>query len=127
MAKGSVPEAEADLIRIDALRSLNRWDEALAALESHLERFPGGMRHAEALFKKAEALEKARAGQDARSPARVVPQEVIELYRRVWAEAPLEAWGERAADRLERSRPLSPRPRRRWSAGTARPSWSRAA
>jgi len=63
VAKGSVPEAEADLIRVDALRSLNRWDEALAALDSHLERFPGGPRHAEVLYKKAEATERARAGQ----------------------------------------------------------------
>lgn len=93
VAKGSVPEAEADLIRIDALRSLNRWDEALAALEGHLGRFTGGLRHAEVLYKKAEATEKARAGKD--------EQEVINLYRRVWAEAPLEAWGERAGDRLE--------------------------
>ncbi|HSY39027.1 MAG TPA: tetratricopeptide repeat protein, partial [Polyangia bacterium] len=93
VAQGSVPEAEADLIRIDALRSLNRWDEALAALEAHLGRFPGGLRHAEVLYKKAEATEKARAGKG--------EQEVINLYRRIWAEAPLEAWGERAGDRLE--------------------------
>jgi soluble lytic murein transglycosylase len=90
--KGSVPESEADLIRIDALRSLNRWEEALAAVESHLGRFPGGARHSEVLYKKAEATEKARAGNT---------QEVINLYRRVWAAAPLEAWGERAGDRLE--------------------------
>ena len=101
VAKGSVPEAEADLIRIDALRSLNRWDEALAALESHLGRFRGGLRHAEVLYKKAEATEKAHPGKDARLPGQQVQQEVINLYRRVWAEAPLEAWGERAGDRLE--------------------------
>ena len=100
VAKGSVPEAEADLIRIDALRSLNRWDEALAAIESHLARFTGGLRHAEVLYKKAEAIEKARAGKEGRS-AQAGQQEVINLYRRVWAEAPLEAWGERAGDRLE--------------------------
>jgi soluble lytic murein transglycosylase len=100
VAKGSVPEAEADLIRVDALRSLNRWDEALSALESHLTRFPGGLRHAEVLFKKAEATEKARAGQDGRPPGPEA-QEVIKLYRRVWAEAPLEAWSERAGERLE--------------------------
>ena len=101
VAKGSVPEAEADLIRIDALRSLNRWDEALSALESHLGRFTGGLRHAEVLYKKAEATEKARAGKDGRSAGQEGQQEVINLYRRVWAEAPLEAWGERAGDRLE--------------------------
>src|SRR6185312_5944667 len=31
VAPGTVPEAEADLIGIDALRSLFKWDEALAA------------------------------------------------------------------------------------------------
>jgi soluble lytic murein transglycosylase len=100
VAEGSVPEAEADLIRIDALRSLNRWEEALASLESHLGRFPGGLRHAEVLYKKAESTEKARAGKDGRLPAEDA-QAVIKLYRRVWAEAPLEAWSERAGDRLE--------------------------
>ncbi len=106
VAKGSVPEAEADLIRIDALRSLNRWEEALAALESHLARFPGGPRHAEVLYKKAEATEKARSGKDWQ---KVAPQ-VISLYRRVWAEAPLEAWSERAGERLEQIAAALPAP-----------------
>jgi soluble lytic murein transglycosylase len=106
VAKGSVPEAETDLIRIDALRSLNRWDEALAAVESHLARFRGGPRHAEVLYKKAEATEKARAGKDWPK----VEQEVTNLYRRVWAEAPLEAWSERAGDRLEQIAAALPAP-----------------
>ncbi len=37
-------------------------------------------------------------------------QEVIDLYRRVWAEAPLEAWGERAGDRLEQIAAALPAP-----------------
>jgi soluble lytic murein transglycosylase len=106
VTKGSVPEAETDLIRIDALRSLNRWEEALAALETHLTRFRGGARHAEVLYKKAEATEKARAGKDWPK----VAQEVINLYRRVWAEAPLAAWGERAGDRLEQIAAALPAP-----------------
>jgi soluble lytic murein transglycosylase len=106
VTKGSVPEAEADLIRIDALRSLNRWEEALAALETHLTRFRGGGRHAEMLYKKAEATEKARAGKDWPK----IEQEVINLYRRVWAEAPLEAWSERAGDRLEQIATALPGP-----------------
>jgi soluble lytic murein transglycosylase len=101
VAPGTVPEAEADLIRIDALRSLLRWDEALAAIDAHLKRFPGGLRHAEVLYKKAEAIEKTRAG---------AGQEAIDLYRRVWAEAPLEAWSERAGDRLEQIASALPAP-----------------
>jgi soluble lytic murein transglycosylase len=102
VAPGTVPEAEADLIRIDALRSLLRWDEALAAIDGHLKRFPGGMRHAEVLYKKAEAIEKAHLG----APS----QEAIDLYRRVWAEAPLEAWSDRAGDRLEQIAAALPAP-----------------
>jgi soluble lytic murein transglycosylase len=103
---GTVPEAETDLIRIDALRSLFRWDEALAALDAHLKRFPNGPRRAEVLFKKAEATEKAHPGKDPRVPG----QEVVDLYRRVWAEAPLEAWSERAGDRLEQIAAALPAP-----------------
>jgi len=96
---GSVPKAETELIRIDALRTLNRWGDALAALETYLQQWPNGPRHAEALFKKAEALEKtAPAGSDPRKPS----PEIITIYRRVWAEAPLQAWGDRAAERLDK-------------------------
>jgi soluble lytic murein transglycosylase len=96
---GSVPKAEAELVRIDALRTLGRWSDALAAVENFLQRWPNGPRHAEALFKKAEAMEKAASagGGDARRAA----PDVIAIYRRVWAEAPLQAWGDRAAERLE--------------------------
>jgi soluble lytic murein transglycosylase len=105
VARGTVPEAEADLIKIDALRSLFKWDEALAAIDAHLKRFPNGARRAEVLYKKAEATEKTRAGKEA--PA---GQDVIDLYRRVWAEAPLEAWSERAGDRLEQIAATFPAP-----------------
>jgi soluble lytic murein transglycosylase len=99
VTKGTVPEAEAELVRIDGLRALSRWDEALAAVESYLQRFPNGPRHAEALFKKAEATEHASSNGSA--DARPATPDATAIYRRVWAEAPLEAWGDRAGERLE--------------------------
>jgi soluble lytic murein transglycosylase len=98
----SVPEAEAVLIRVDALRSLSRWSDALATLNDYLGRFPNGPRHAEALFKKAEAMEKVTP------PAPVA--DVVALYRRVWAEAPLEAWADRAGERLDQIAATLPAP-----------------
>jgi soluble lytic murein transglycosylase len=96
---GTVPEAETALVRIDALRAMSRWNDALAALGSYLERYPAGPRRAEAMFKQAEALEKTGT-----AIAEGVPEalpDVTAIYRRVWAEAPLEAWADRAADRIE--------------------------
>jgi soluble lytic murein transglycosylase len=99
---GTVPEAETALIRIDALRSLTRWSDALAAVSEYLTRFPNGPRHAEALFKKAEAMEKTTP------PA--PSADVVTIYRRVWSEAPLEAWGDRAGERLEQIAATLPAP-----------------
>jgi soluble lytic murein transglycosylase len=96
--RATVPEAETSLIRIDALRALARWNEALAAIEAHLDRFPGGPRRAEALFRKAEALEKAAA--ETPGGVAAVLADATALYRRVWADAPLEAWSDRAAERI---------------------------
>jgi soluble lytic murein transglycosylase len=96
---GTIPEAETALVRIDALRALSRWNDALAALGAYLERYPNGPRRAEALFKQAEALEKTGTP-FAQAPDDVIP-DVSAIYRRVWAEAPLEAWSDRAAERLE--------------------------
>jgi soluble lytic murein transglycosylase len=98
IAPGTVPEAEGALIRIDALRALSRWDETLTALDAYLEHFPAGPRRAEVLFKKGEALEKI-AARTPTGPADTLA-DVTALYRRVWAEAPLEAWSDRAAERL---------------------------
>ncbi|HEY2902811.1 MAG TPA: transglycosylase SLT domain-containing protein [Polyangia bacterium] len=94
---GSVPEADALPIRIEALRTLGRWQEALAAIGGALER-PTSASHAELLFKKAEATEKIVAAQPG-GVAAALP-DITALYRRVWAEAPLEPWGDKAADRL---------------------------
>jgi soluble lytic murein transglycosylase len=99
VTKGTVPEAEGELVRIDALRALSRWDDVLSAVEAYLQRFPNGPRHAEALFKKAEALE--RATPKGSPDARPATPDATAIYRRVWAEAPLEGWGDRAAERLE--------------------------
>ncbi len=96
---GTVPEAEAALVRVDALRALTRWDEALAAVTAYLERFPAGPRRAEALFKQAEALEKTGAATP--DGAATILADASAIYRRVWAGAPLEAWSDRAAERLE--------------------------
>ena len=96
---GTVPEAETQLVRIDALRALDRWDDARAEVDGYLKHFPNGPRHAEALFKKAEAIERTAAGG---SPdARPAPADATAIYRQVWAEAPLEAWGDRAGERLQ--------------------------
>ena len=100
VADGSVPKAEAELVRIDALRTLGRWSDALAALEGYLQQWPNGPRRAESLFKKAEAMEKA-AGGGGGADARKAPPDVTAIYRRVWAEAPTDGWGDRAAERLE--------------------------
>ena len=108
VGKGTVPEAEAELVRLDALRSLARWGDALAVADSYLQRFPGGPRKVEALFKKAEAMEKANAAssEEPRSPT----GDIVTIYRRVWAEAPLDVWGDRAAERLDQIAASLPAP-----------------
>src|SRR5262249_7768478 len=60
--------------------------------------YPNGPRHAESLFRKAEAMEKVSGGG---GDARKATPDVTAIYRRVWAEAPMQAWGDRAAERLE--------------------------
>ena len=80
--------------------TLGRWSDALAALESYLQQWPNGPRRAECLFKKAEAMEKA-AGGGGGVDARKAAPDVTAIYRRVWAEAPTDGWGDRAAERLE--------------------------
>jgi soluble lytic murein transglycosylase len=98
VAKGSIPEAEAQLVRIDALRALGRWPEVLDATQAFLDRFRAGPRRAEALFKKGEALEKIGATGDPATPDTTA--DATAAYRRVWAEAPLDPWADRAAERI---------------------------
>ena len=134
VADGSVPDAESDLVKLDALRALSRWKLAAKAAADYLSRRPSGPRRAEVMFKRADALEKlaglskaggnggvkskaadaARAvdadgeeqsqaqgdeGTERLEPAELA--EVVTLYRKVWAEAPLDDWSERAESRLQ--------------------------
>lgn len=86
----AVLEAEAVLIKIDALASEKRWADVDGEAGRFLERFPAGPRRAEAMFRRAEALE--QLGRTAAAAA---------LYRKIWADAPTEAWAARASERLE--------------------------
>jgi soluble lytic murein transglycosylase len=90
VAPRTVPEAEAILVKIDALVSEKRWGEVETEAGRFLERFPSGPRRAEATFRRAEALEALQR-----------PTEAVSLYQRIWAEAPSEAWAHRASERLE--------------------------
>jgi soluble lytic murein transglycosylase len=87
----TIPEAEAALVKIDALVSEKRWAEVEVETARFLDRFPAGPRRAEATFRRAEALEALK-----RPTTEVVP-----LYQRLWAEAATEAWASRATERLE--------------------------
>ncbi|HEY0710373.1 MAG TPA: transglycosylase SLT domain-containing protein [Polyangia bacterium] len=90
VAEGSVPEAEAALIKLDALVALERFAEVETAAATFLERFPNGPRRSEAMFRRAEAMD--RLGRN--------PVEVAQLYRKIWSEAPQEAWSRRAEESL---------------------------
>jgi soluble lytic murein transglycosylase len=88
---GSVPEAEAVMVKVDAFVSAKRWAEVDAETGTFLTRFPKGPRRAEAMFQHAEAL---------RELGRPL-QEIAAAYRKVWAESPTENWATRASERLE--------------------------
>ncbi|MBC8133311.1 MAG: tetratricopeptide repeat protein, partial [Deltaproteobacteria bacterium] len=97
---GSVSDAEAALVALDALRGLSRWKDAAGAAAAFLARYPQGPRRPEAAFKQAEAMEKVAA----ESRALEIDADLADitaLYRRVWADAPLDDWSKRAEDRLE--------------------------
>src|SRR5439155_7188343 len=66
----TVPEAEAVLVKIDALVALQRPGDVEREAAAFLERFPGGPRRAEAAFRRAEALETLGR-----------PAEAVPLYR----------------------------------------------
>jgi tetratricopeptide (TPR) repeat protein len=88
---GSVPEAEAVMIKVDAFVAAKRWAEVETETSTFLDRFPKGPRRAEAMFQRAEAL---------RELGRPL-QEIAAAYRKVWAEAPTETWATRASERLD--------------------------
>ena len=87
----TVPEAEAVLVKIDALIAKKRWSEVESEAKAFLDRFPSGPRRAEAKFRLAEAM------QQLQRPA----EEIATVLRRIWAEAPLEAWANRADENLQ--------------------------
>jgi soluble lytic murein transglycosylase len=95
---GTVPEAETALLRLDALTALGRWAEVDKEAGAYLDRFTGGPRRSEAMFRRAEAL--SALGRPA--------AEVAPLYRRIWADAPGDSWGARAAERLAAVSALAP-------------------
>jgi soluble lytic murein transglycosylase len=87
---GTVPEAEARLLKMQALAETRLWEPVETEARLYLEKFASGPRRAEAMFRQAEAMENLN-----RDPAAIAA-----LYRRIWAEAPLESWARRAEDRL---------------------------
>jgi soluble lytic murein transglycosylase len=88
---GSVPEAEAVMVKVDAFVAAKRWADVETETTTFLARFPKGARHVEAMFQRAEAL---------RELGRPL-QEIAAAYRKVWAESPIENWATRADDRLQ--------------------------
>jgi soluble lytic murein transglycosylase len=86
----SVLRAETVLIELDALAALGRWAEVETRAGKFLETYPNGPRRAEAMFQRAEAMENLQ---------RPAPG-IAELYRRIWAEAPMDSWSRRAEERL---------------------------
>jgi soluble lytic murein transglycosylase len=87
----TVPEAEAVLVKIDALLAKKRWPEVESEAKAFVARFPAGPRRAEARFHLAEAMQQMQRPND----------EIAAVLRRIWAEAPLEAWATRAEETLQ--------------------------
>ena len=86
-----VPEAEAVLVKLDALIARKRWSEVESEAKAFLDRFPSGPRRAEAKFHLTEAM------QQLQRPA----EEIAAALRRIWAEAPTETWATRADENLQ--------------------------
>jgi soluble lytic murein transglycosylase len=87
----TMPEAEAVLVKIDALIAKKRWPEVESEARGFLNRFPSGPRRAETKFRLAEAM------QQLQRPT----EEIATALRRIWAEAPQEAWANRAEESLQ--------------------------
>ena len=88
---GSVPDAEARLIRLEVLTRQRRWMEADLEAAQYLAAFPNGPRRAEAMLVRGRALE--GLGRLAESAA---------VFRRSWAEAPSAGASARAGEALAR-------------------------
>lgn len=90
VSAGSVSQAEAELIVLEALERLEQWEQLESAAESFLKSFQNGPRRAEARFRLATAQEKRN---------RPV-QDVVASYRTIWNQAPTELWAKRAEERI---------------------------
>jgi soluble lytic murein transglycosylase len=103
IAEDAVLYAESRLLLGDILRDAEKWDEVAKLYHAYLERWPNGIRVAEAKFFTAEAEEKLGHAAAA-----------VELYRRIGFEHPLSGFADRARARLDalaptaRARPLTP-------------------
>lgn len=87
----SVPDAEAQLVGLEALEHLEQWEALERRAEAYLQKHTKGPRRAEARFRLAWALEK-----QGRKASLVVPH-----YRSIWSHAATEAWADRAAERID--------------------------
>ncbi len=87
----SVLAPDAAMVKVDAYVAGKRWADVDAAVDAFLARFPKGPRWSEALFQRAQAWQ---------ALGRPIDQ-VAAAYRRVWSEAPVDVWAQRADDRLQ--------------------------
>ena len=94
VGSGTIPEAEAAVIRIEVLVALRRWPAVLEQTGRFTELFPAGPRRAEAEFQQAVALEAVGRAAEAAS-----------LLRAVWAGSRSETWSARADARLSALQP----------------------
>jgi soluble lytic murein transglycosylase len=88
--KDAVMAAEAELIALEALERLKKWDELEKRATTFLEQFEQGPRRAEARFRQTLAMENL-----GRAPAKIV-----EFLRMIWRLAPTETWAKRAEERI---------------------------
>jgi soluble lytic murein transglycosylase len=109
--RGSVPEAESALIRLDALSARRRWREVEQEGKGYAQRFPSGPRSAEAAFATAVAIE-----------AQGRLSEAAELLRKIWAESRADSWSQRAEARLTSVAARLP-PEQQAAAGKRRQDW----
>ncbi len=87
----SVPDADAQLLAIEALERLEQWEQVEKRAEAFLQKYENGPRRAEARYRLASAMEKQR-----KPLAALIPH-----YRQIWSLAPTEAWASRAEERIK--------------------------
>lgn len=88
--RGSVSDAEAQLIELEALERLKQWEPLETSAQAFLQKFEAGPRRAEARFRLATAMENRQR------PA----AEIVAAYRLIWSQAPTEVWAKQAQDRI---------------------------